>query len=154
MKTIAERLKAAREWKGWKQAQLAVAADVSTGTIGNIEAGIRQSKGSIPQIAAALGVDYQWLANGKGEMLPAPSAPNQPLAPVTYAQAAINNVSSLDVTLRSLSVHLAQVEPGRRESVVTLMASLVRTPDDDGLRAALTALLTPSGFAETPRKVA
>ena len=79
---------------------------------------------------------------------------NQPLAPVQQAQAAINGVASLDVTLNNLSAYLAQVEPGRRESVATLMASLVRTPDDDGLRAALTALLTPSGFVETQRKAA
>ena len=56
MKTIAERLRYARELKGWKQAQLAVAADVSQGTIGNIESGARQSRGSLPKIAKALGV--------------------------------------------------------------------------------------------------
>lgn len=68
MKTIAERLKEARELKGWTQAQLAVAADVSTGTIGNIESGARQSKGSVPQIAKALGISYEWLANEVGPM--------------------------------------------------------------------------------------
>lgn len=68
MKTIAERLKEARELKGWTQAQLAIAADVSTGTIGNIESGARQSKGSVPQIAKALGISYEWLANEEGPM--------------------------------------------------------------------------------------
>ena len=71
MKTIAERLRYARELKGWKQAQLAVAADVSQGTIGNIESGARQSRGSLPKIAKALGVSHDWLAEGEGEMLPA-----------------------------------------------------------------------------------
>lgn len=70
MSKIAERLKKARAWKGWSQAQLAVAAEVSTGTIGNIESGARKSKGSIPQIAKALGINYEWLANGEGPMLP------------------------------------------------------------------------------------
>lgn len=70
MKTIAERLRYARELKGWKQAQLAVAADVSQGTIGNIESGARQSRGSLPKIAKALGVSHDWLAEGEGEMLP------------------------------------------------------------------------------------
>lgn len=69
MKTIAERLKEARELKGWTQAQLAIAADVSTGTIGNIESGQRQSKGSVPQIAKALGISYEWLANEVGPMV-------------------------------------------------------------------------------------
>lgn len=68
MKTIAERLRFARDSKGWVQAQLAVAAGVSTGTIGNIESGARQSKGSIPQIADALGIRHKWLANGEGPM--------------------------------------------------------------------------------------
>ena len=70
MKTIADRLRYARELKGWKQAQLAVAADVSQGTIGNIESGARQSRGSLPKIAKALGVSHDWLADGEGEMLP------------------------------------------------------------------------------------
>ena len=73
MKTISERLRYARELKGWKQAQLAVAADVSQGTIGNIESGARQSRGSLPKIAKALGVSHDWLAEGEGEMLPAGS---------------------------------------------------------------------------------
>ena len=73
MKTIAERLRYARELKGWRQTQLAVAADVSQGTIGNIESGARQSRGSLPKIAKALGVSHDWLAEGEGEMLPAGS---------------------------------------------------------------------------------
>ncbi len=100
MKTVSERLKHAREWKGWTQAQLAVAADVSTGTVGNIEAGLRQSKGSIPQIADALGVSYQWLANDKGEMLsPAKLLESEfskqihPLAQANQAQSAIESDS-------------------------------------------------------------
>lgn len=65
MKTVADRLKYARGLKEWTQAQLAVAADVSTGTIGNIESGARQSKGSLPQIADALEVRHKWLAYGQ-----------------------------------------------------------------------------------------
>lgn len=66
MKTIAQRLKWARDQKEWTQSHLAVAAEVSTGTIGNIESGQRQSKGSLPQIAEALGVHHKWLAYGTG----------------------------------------------------------------------------------------
>lgn len=69
VKTVAARLKIARDHKEWKQAQLAAAAGVSTGTVGNIEAGIRQSPGSLPLLAQALGVSHAWLAYGKGEML-------------------------------------------------------------------------------------
>lgn len=68
METIADRLKYARDLKGWSQAKLALLSDVSTGTIGNIESGARQSKGSLPQIAEALGVNHKWLSIGKGPM--------------------------------------------------------------------------------------
>ena len=74
MNTLAERLKTARLLKGdvWTQAHLAAASAVSTGTIGNIESGLRGVKrpiGTLPQIAKALGVSYEWLAHGEGEML-------------------------------------------------------------------------------------
>ena len=70
MKTVAERLRFAREQRGWTQSQLAAASDVSQGTIGNIESGARQSRGSLPKIAKALGVSHDWLADGEGEMVP------------------------------------------------------------------------------------
>jgi transcriptional regulator with XRE-family HTH domain len=69
MKTLSDRLKHARAEKGWSQGQLATAADVAPSTVGNIEQGTRQSKGSIPQLAEALGVSYKWLAYGEGEMM-------------------------------------------------------------------------------------
>lgn len=68
MKTVAERLKKARERKEWSQAQLAAAAGLSQSTIGNIESGIRQARGSLPELAKVLGVSYEWLANGVGEL--------------------------------------------------------------------------------------
>lgn len=70
MKTIAQRLKYARDtYKNWTQIQLAAAAEMSQSTIGNIEAGIREGRGSLPKIAKALGVSHDWLADGDGEML-------------------------------------------------------------------------------------
>lgn len=70
MKTVAERLKHARELKEWSQAQVAAASGLSQSTIGNIEAGTRKAKGSLHEIAKALGVSYEWLANGVGEIKP------------------------------------------------------------------------------------
>ena len=68
MDTVGERLKAARAARGWTQAHLGLAADLSTGTVGNIEAGIRQAKGSLPLLAKALGISHNWLAYGEGDM--------------------------------------------------------------------------------------
>jgi transcriptional regulator with XRE-family HTH domain len=72
LQTVAQRLKWAREFKGWTQAHLAGLAGCTTGTIGNIESGIRLSKGSQPKIAEALGVSLKWLSDGIGERLIAP----------------------------------------------------------------------------------
>lgn len=69
VQTIAERLKQARDRKGWTQGELAVAAGVSQGTIGNIESGARQAKASLVPISEALGVNWKWLALGEGSEL-------------------------------------------------------------------------------------
>jgi phage repressor protein C with HTH and peptisase S24 domain len=63
--SIASRLARARERAGLTQQQLANLAGVSQSTIGNIEAGLRQSRGSLPQIAEALGVRLKWLRDGE-----------------------------------------------------------------------------------------
>lgn len=68
MKTLAERIKFARNLKSWSQAQLASASGLSQSTVGNIEAGVRQSRGSLPELAKSLGISYEWLANGIGEI--------------------------------------------------------------------------------------
>jgi len=71
MSTLAQRLKEARLAKGeiWSQKHLAIVAGVSTGTIGMMESGKRGNKesipGTLPQIAKALGVRYEWLAHGE-----------------------------------------------------------------------------------------
>ena len=64
MKTIAERLYAARTAKKLTQAQLAVLAGVSQGTVGNIESGGRAGIGSLAYMAEPLGVSFKWLADG------------------------------------------------------------------------------------------
>lgn len=66
MKTIAERLKEAREEAGLTQPALAVKAKVSQGTIGNIESGIRKRPRDLLSIAKALGVSATWLESGNG----------------------------------------------------------------------------------------
>ena len=78
MKTVAERLQHARDLKGWSQAQLAAASGLSQSTIGNIEAGTRKAKGSLPEIAKALGISHDWLANGIGDMKGEAAPPSIP----------------------------------------------------------------------------
>ena len=76
MTTLGERLKTARLAKGekWTHRHLGAVAGVSPATISMMERGIRGASergsvpGSIPPIADALGVNYQWLAHGNGPM--------------------------------------------------------------------------------------
>lgn len=67
MNTLGKRLTWARERKGLTQGALAKLSGVSQSTIGNLEAGIRHTARKIVDIATALDVDSNWLANGKGE---------------------------------------------------------------------------------------
>jgi|GEM_PF-3897004 len=64
MDTLAKRLIWAREKKGMTQSQLADAAKVSQSTIGNLEAGIRQTSRKVAVIADVLGIDALWLSEG------------------------------------------------------------------------------------------
>jgi transcriptional regulator with XRE-family HTH domain len=63
---LADRLKWAREQKRLTQEQLAVAADVSQSTIGNLESGLRRTARKLVTIANVLGVDAYWLETGEG----------------------------------------------------------------------------------------
>lgn len=66
METIDQRLKWAREKRELTQMQLAELAGVSTGTIGNIEAGTRKNPRELLAIAHAVGVSAEWLKSGRG----------------------------------------------------------------------------------------
>lgn len=70
MDTLGKRLTWARERKGLTQGGLAKLSGVSQSTIGNLEAGLRQTARKIVDIAAAADVDPLWLANGQGSPEP------------------------------------------------------------------------------------
>lgn len=52
------------------QGDVASNAGVSQGTIGNIESGARKNPRELLAIAAAVGVNAEWLKSGKGAELP------------------------------------------------------------------------------------
>ena len=155
METVADRLKFAREYKRLTQSQLAINSGVSTGTIGNIESGARRSKGSIPQIAEALGVCYKWLERGDGEMLPPSSSAiattqSRPVQPVgrepnlpKFPDGEICKESRVYSLLSTLSEELQYVDPAQRKAVAGLLDALANNPYSTSLVAALTALIEP-----------
>jgi transcriptional regulator with XRE-family HTH domain len=64
--TFAERLKSARLAVGLSQTELARLAKISTGAIGNYEAGTRDNPRELFALSAALGVNPEWLQSGRG----------------------------------------------------------------------------------------
>ncbi len=70
MKTIAERLKyAMSQADDISQTELAESAGVSQPTIWKLLNGKTRKSKELPSIAAALGVNMEWLATGKGEII-------------------------------------------------------------------------------------
>ncbi|ROV56601.1 helix-turn-helix domain-containing protein [Neisseria chenwenguii] len=65
MEHIGDRIKEARLKLGLSQSALAKRADVSQGTIGQLESGRNQSSGKIVELATALNVSPEWLLYGK-----------------------------------------------------------------------------------------
>lgn len=78
LRTLGGRLKWARKKRQLSQAALAALAGVSQGTVGNIEAGIRDKPRELLSLAAALKVSPAWLETGKGDW--EESAKTQPKA--------------------------------------------------------------------------
>lgn len=91
MNTLAERMKAIRDQKGWSQTELARRSGVKQSFIGALEAKNQKTSGFLPELAHALGVDAYWLKTGKGKPQPWPSTGEiahpitvQEPAPVSY----------------------------------------------------------------------
>lgn len=75
MNTLAERLKFARQIRGLSQSSLAKAVGVSQTAIQKIESGKAAQTTRLMDLAGALQVRPQWLANGEGEMSASASIP-------------------------------------------------------------------------------
>lgn len=131
MRTLADRLKAARDRKGLTQAELAKAAGLKNQSIiGSLESEYRKTSAYIPAIADALDVPAIWLSDGKGpdpfasaQGEPPDAAPTAPPLPTTRGRArsplrATGNgaaaKSALDALAAELEAHPPDVETERR----------------------------------------
>jgi transcriptional regulator with XRE-family HTH domain len=66
VKTLADRLKFARELRGMSQKELAVASKCAQSAIGNVESGERHTLRNLVIVARALRISADWLYDGKG----------------------------------------------------------------------------------------
>ncbi|WP_244098924.1 helix-turn-helix domain-containing protein [Burkholderia ambifaria] len=123
MYTLADRLKWARQKAGWSQEELGKKAGVSQSTIGNLEAGTRNSARRLPQIAAVLGVNALWLAEGRGE----PASNSK--ARATYDDA----VTSASESARAVIDAILQADQaGEPETTFKLILRMLSASDNLG----------------------
>ena len=150
MKTVAERLKYAREiLREWSQGELAVKAGLTPAAVSNIERGIRKAKGSLPQLADALRVNHAWLAKGEGEIEmdvnnPPTQAANDPPAVVGMGDSLAFLFDSLprnDHALRSRVY---------REASKPILLALGQSLDDLPTTTPASAPETQDGEHQTP----
>lgn len=85
METFGDRVREARKKRGMTQKQLASASGLSQTTISDIERGRNDSSADIVPLARALGVNAEWLADGRGPRYPGGQPPAMP-PPAAAAQ--------------------------------------------------------------------
>lgn len=120
-------MKWARKQRGLTQAALAKAACVSTSSIGNLEAGIRDKPRDLVSLAVALGARPAWLASGQGDWEEASSgvgAIGQALG-----LAATRPVPTVGDTIIQLGALLSTLSPMARASIAPLIARVAEDPD-------------------------
>jgi transcriptional regulator with XRE-family HTH domain len=76
---LAVRLVTVRDHAGWSQTRLAKEVGVSRGAVGQWESGRTEpSAANLREIAVRAGVDYDWLATGRGHFFSDPQGPLPP----------------------------------------------------------------------------
>lgn len=121
MYTLADRLKWARQKAELSQEELGKKAGVSQSTIGNLEAGTRNSARRLPQIAAVLGVNALWLAEGRGR--PNASAGR----PMVYDEAIASASESARAVIDAV---LKADKAGEPETTFKLILRMLPDPDE------------------------
>ena len=129
VETIGSRVKWAREQRGLTQAALAKVAGVSTSSIGNLEAGIRDKPRDLVALAFALGARPAWLATGQGEWEEAPSPRGRTPPTIAEFAAELRAQTTVGATIMQLGAQLAALSPMSRASIAPLIARVVENPD-------------------------
>lgn len=127
MKNLAARLAWARDQANLSQQALADRVGVAQSTIGNLESGLRQTSRNIASIAAALGVDALWLAEGKGSphasSAKKPVGENLGLETDPYILEALELLRSMDTRERIEAIGALKVLASQRKSSAAFKAA-------------------------------
>ncbi len=115
---LADRIRRARRIKGWSQTRLAEGLGVTPGAVGHWErpGGNQPSSEHLVEIAKQLSVHHEWLAVGRGEMLPRDSKLFQP------------GVISLSDEEQMLVEHYQALPPPSRVLLLQFLDALAASP--------------------------
>lgn len=161
VKSIADRVKEARQKLGWSQARLAKEAGVSQGTIGNIESGVRKQPRELLSLASALNVSPNWLESGKGPESPNSGAPKGEPVQGSFSMGDTTSVFTQDgrdpmqsmptigATILHLAALMAAINPMGRKSIAPLLASIAEQPDQAVGAAKMADAIASSQHVET-----
>lgn len=114
-KTVAEQAQAFRESKGWNPTDMAKHVGVNRQDICNLEAHPNRKPRYIDKLAIAMGCTVDDLLSGKAME----SVKVEPLF----------RPMSLEETLKSLSVYLAELDPSDRVDAMRLIERLAESPE-------------------------
>jgi transcriptional regulator with XRE-family HTH domain len=119
MKNLSERLKSARDEKGWRKADLMRAAGLkSASTLTDLETSKAIHSPQLPKIAAALGVNVLWLQHGTGDRYALPARSAEPMMEPSNndpISSALNELERLRPTKAAL--FMAQILDALQEAI-------------------------------------
>lgn len=153
MKTIGEQAKEFREAKGWNSTRMAKEVGTSRQNIESLELRGNRKPHYIVDLARVMGTTVDGLMMGaQSGVTPPEYKPNQPLAHMQQAPAAINGVASLEQSLNGLAAYLMHADATTRTAAGALLAALAQQPDHPAVMASLTTLLAPAAFTQREQK--
>ena len=112
-----QRIKQSRLERGWSQAELARRMSVTQPSVAEWESGRKApNMKNLVHLSKLLGVGFEWLSTGRGEMRPPPA--------YSVAEAAATYEWMLPEERRLLNI-FAHLQPRQREALLGLLESLV-----------------------------
>jgi transcriptional regulator with XRE-family HTH domain len=112
-----ERIKQARGERGWSQAELARRVSVTQPSVAEWESGRKApSMKNLMRLAQLLGVGFEWLSTGRGEMRVPPGLSVSEAKPV---------YESMLPEERRLLNTFARLQPRQREALLGFLESLI-----------------------------